>query len=501
MASRSKVHSVPEADTLKRVWVPIVGIAMLLAIAVLASPTVVALVAVTGVVALAVLIAPKPALVATGAFLLLQTPIVNLAGGRESPLGLALQRVPEVLLVVGVVRIGLLWRQVRTLRLPPWPLACLAAFVGAGVVSAVVGHVPVFVTALGAFLALKTWLFVLLALTVPWTERDARRLTSAMIGMGPLLLVLAVLLLAIPVERLTLFADPAAIQEGYFQRGALRSLQGPFPNPGVCGWLFAVCGCYGLAAAIARQTLRGGIGALASLIGIVGSLRRKPLFGLPIAAVTAVWTNGSWRQRWAIIGLVVLLGGAAATLGRRQVNAIVEDTKAGYLDPYAPTAARTVLYAVGWSIARDRFPIGAGFGRFGGYVSEIRYSPIYDEYGISRIWGLSPEFPAYIEDTYWPHLLGESGWFGTIAMVLALGSLWSTLGSVAKSGQGNLQILAFAVCMVLVEAIVESVSAPIFETSLQAFVIGIPIGMVLVLGQPQLVTSEPSHQRVSAGPT
>ena len=490
----------PEPSGIRRIWVPVAGIVALVAIATIASPTTVALAAVTGVVALGVMVAPKPALVATGVFLLLQTPMVNLAGGRESPLGLALQRVPEVLLVVGVVRIGLLWRHVRMLRLPPWPLVGLAGFVGAGVISAVVGHVSLFVTALGAFLALKTWLFVLMALTVPWTELDARRLTTAMIAMGPVLLILSVLLLAIPVERLTLFADPAAIQEGYFQRDALRSLQGPFPNPGVCGWLFAVCGCYALAAAIGRQTLRGSVGALASLIGIVGSLRRKPLLGLPIAAVTAVWKNGSWRQRWAIIALVVLLGGAAATLGRRQVDAIVEDTKAGYLDPYAPTAARTVLYAVGWSIARDRFPIGAGFGRFGGYVSAIRYSPIYDEYGISRIWGLSPEFPAYIEDTYWPHLLGETGWLGTFAMALALGTLWSALGSVAKSGQGSRQILAFAVCMVLVEALVESVSAPVFETSLQAFVVGIPIGMVLVLGQPRLTAAEPSPQQAESEP-
>jgi len=479
----------------------VTGVALTVTIATLASQTTVALIAVTGVVALAMLVAPKPALAATGVFLLLQTPIVNLAGGRASPVGLALQRVPEVLLVVGVVRIGVLWRQVRALRVPPWPLRFLAVFVGAGVISAFLNHVPLFVTALGAFLALKTWLFMLLALTVPWSERDASLLTGAVIGFGPVLLIFSVLLLAVPVEHLTLFADPAAIQEGYFQRGALRSLQGPFPNPGVCGWLFAVCGCYGLAATIARQTIRGSVGALLSLGGVVGSLRRKPLLGLPIAAVTAVWANGSWRQRWAILGLIILLGGAAMTVGKRQVNAIVEDTKAGYLDPYAPTGARTVLYAVGWSIARDRFPLGAGFGRFGGYVSEIRYSPIYDEYGISNVWGLSPEFPGYIEDTYWPHLLGESGWLGTLAMLLALAALWSALSGVAKAGRGGRQILAFAVCMVLVEALVESVSAPVFETSLQAFVVGIPIGMVLVLGQSQGPTLESSPQQVSAEPT
>ena len=38
---------------------------------------------------------------------------------------------------------------------------------------------------------------------------------------------------------------------------------------------------------------------------------------------------------------------------------------------------RGLLYQVGTDIARDNFPLGAGFGRFGSFTSGVHYSPIY----------------------------------------------------------------------------------------------------------------------------
>lgn len=447
----------------------------------LLAPAMSLLVAVTGLLAVGVFLAPKPALSSVGLFLLLQTPIVNLLGGRESPLGTALQRAPEALLVVAVLRIAFLWRDLRAERAyHPW-VWYAAGFAIAGAVSALLNQVPLFVVALGGFLAVKLVLFILLALTVPWTERDAIQLGQWMLRLGPALLISGVVLLQFAPERLKLFADPSAIQEGYFERGSLRSMQGPFPNPGVFGWLMAVVGCYGLAAVLAGRRAVGGGVLVASVLGIVGSLRRKPLVGLPIAALTSVWAVGSGRQRWAVLALLLVVGGTAATVARKRLDIVVEDTLTGYLDPYAPTAARTVLYAVGWQVARDHFPLGAGFGRYGGYVSEIRYSPLYDQYGISRIWGLSPDFPGYIEDTYWPHVLGETGVVGALFILCMFVLLWRALRRAARTPSVAQRLLAIAGGMVLVEALVESLSAPVFEASLQAFVIGIPIGMALSL--------------------
>lgn len=79
------------------------------------------------------------------------------------------------------------------------------------------------------------------------------------------------------------------------------------------------------------------------------------------------------------------------------------------------TAARTVFYLTSTLIAKDNLPFGVGFGRFGGPVSADPYSSVYYQYGISGIYGLEPDNPLMINDTFWPMILGESGVLGLVA--------------------------------------------------------------------------------------
>ena len=64
----------------------------------------------------------------------------------------------------------------------------------------------------------------------------------------------------------------------------------------------------------------------------------------------------------------------------------------------------------------DHFPLGAGLGRYASPLSRgDTFSPLYHEYGLDHIWGLTPHYDAYITDTFWPHILGEAGVFALIA--------------------------------------------------------------------------------------
>ena len=49
--------------------------------------------------------------------------------------------------------------------------------------------------------------------------------------------------------------------------------------------------------------------------------------------------------------------------------------------------------------------------------SRVDYSPIYGEYGIDYIWGLSKSYSAFIADTYYPSL-AEFGVVGLVLFVL-----------------------------------------------------------------------------------
>ena len=82
--------------------------------------------------------------------------------------------------------------------------------------------------------------------------------------------------------------------------------------------------------------------------------------------------------------------------------------------------ARGYLYTAGYKIAKDYFPLGTGFGTFGSYMSRQFYSPLYYEYGLSSVWGLSPSMPSYIADTYWAMIMGETGFLGVVLLILVL---------------------------------------------------------------------------------
>lgn len=91
--------------------------------------------------------------------------------------------------------------------------------------------------------------------------------------------------------------------------------------------------------------------------------------------------------------------------------------------------ARGKLTYTSISISKDMFPLGVGFGSYASYFSKVYYSTIYFDYNLDRIWGLSPSYPSFISDTFWPMILGQTGMFGLLSY---LGALIFLLKSIFK---------------------------------------------------------------------
>lgn len=66
--------------------------------------------------------------------------------------------------------------------------------------------------------------------------------------------------------------------------------------------------------------------------------------------------------------------------------------------------ARFVLYATSFKIFTDFFPFGSGLASFATHSSGYYYSPIYSQYGIDNVWGISKNNWSFIADTYYPSL-------------------------------------------------------------------------------------------------
>ena len=79
---------------------------------------------------------------------------------------------------------------------------------------------------------------------------------------------------------------------------------------------------------------------------------------------------------------------------------------------------RAILLLKSLYIAKDFFPLGAGFGTFGSFASRINYSSLYGKYGISGIYGLSAETGAYITDQMWATVFAQYGFVGFILFVV-----------------------------------------------------------------------------------
>ena len=104
---------------------------------------------------------------------------------------------------------------------------------------------------------------------------------------------------------------------------------------------------------------------------------------------------------WHIIIAIPLV----AFLSQYQISNYIENS----------TSPRILLLQNGINLANESFPIGKGFGTFGDQVSYNYYSELYYQTGLSEVWGFRPiDNAMVINDNYWPMLLAQFGYIGTL---------------------------------------------------------------------------------------
>lgn len=133
-------------------------------------------------------------------------------------------------------------------------------------------------------------------------------------------------------------------------------------------------------------------------------------------------------------------------------------------------SARSVLTTTSFQILKDYFPIGTGFGTYASAAAMEYYSPVYYEYGLNQIWGLSESYSAFGSDTFWPIIIGQTGLIGTVCFIAVLLFLFARLQKVRR---GNICAYAaglFAFTYILISSTAE----PAFHNS-----VSIPLAMML----------------------
>lgn len=341
-----------------------------------------------------------------------------------------------------------------------------AGFVVAGLLSGLfLGVAPgIFLT--GAVVVAKGLVFAWAVAQVDWEERHLRSAAKA----GAVLVIFCVVATAANF----VLEDPwnafmASDENAVQARGALPSLVGPFSHPIDLGQFMTLSAIALTAWRVAvRKTTFTFVLMIATAIGAVLSARRTAVGSL---AAAWVWVQALARSKGTLLAVAVCVPLAAVLLAV-PFGSVVRETYDEYLDPNAATsAARTVLTIGSFEVAADHFPLGAGFGRYGSATAAENYSPEYVSRGFPEVWGLGRgvEDGRFLTDTEWPAIIGESGFFGTIAFVagllaiyLAARRLWRSSGPPLHRWIGLVTIGWMVACLVQSVATVTFTGPPVF---------------------------------------
>jgi len=389
----------------------------------------------------------------------------------------------SVLLLVGLSAVINRWRIVR-LR-PGAKEVALSVAAGAGIVSSLASGVPADTWVAGLFLLTKGVAFFY---AVSWVKLDVREVERA----GAAILVAAVVILALGFAEVI---NPVAVQEALrlpphqeirfviVGEGGVTGIpvaKSVFLHAALFGWFTAFVSLFLYGRFIVfREWWTLGV-ALMLNVGTVLSARRRPVVGVLAAlGVGVMWIWRQHRSREAmlrivgplVVGLLVLAVLTAPVLSGFYARTFEEYLGSSHAlgeilsadpDPAAIAGAhpRMALYVGSVAIARDFFPLGAGLGRFGSYMSEVHYSPLYERYGLVRVYGLGPSEPVAISDTFWPMVLGELGPIGLAGVAAFLGLLAYRLWVVAgRTSSLPLRALALGSLFAFFEALVGSLTA------------------------------------------
>lgn len=142
-------------------------------------------------------------------------------------------------------------------------------------------------------------------------------------------------------------------------------------------------------------------------------------------------------------------------------------------------SARYQLLVKSLDIMKDHFPIGAGFGTYGSYYSGEYYSPLYFSYGLSNVQGLMIHNRSFMSDSFWPMVLGETGFVGALAFACALLKLFKQIQAVRTISNA---FYASALC-ILSYLLIASMAEAAFVSPLA---IPLAILMGIVLNQSKL---------------
>lgn len=200
---------------------------------------------------------------------------------------------------------------------------------------------------------------------------------------------------------------------------------------------------------------------LLCLLMLASTMRSKAIVMVPICVVLYYFCV-VYRKKLRLWHIVLI------SLG---VVAIAWDQIYFYYFKLSGISARSVMTSTSIQILRDYFPIGTGFGTYGSSGAAKNYSPVYVKYGFRTVYELSDtNKSAFLNDTFWPIIIGQTGFIGTICYLYVLGRIGIKTLHIRKVSR----YAYVSVLVVFAYLLICSTSEPAFNNS-----VAVPFTMII----------------------
>jgi len=301
-----------------------------------------------------------------------------------------------------------------------------------------------------------------------------RKYKKVIFRVACIIFLLGLVDLLVPIEFRKIIGNTITVD----YRNNIPSVKSVFEHPNIFGWFTSFIALYCFAEFYFSKKKTYLFYGIAFFIGCFFSMRFKALSGLIAALIIGLVFLPTKKKLKNSIVIILFLIVIIIFLGP-SISELFQTKIEQYLSEEAQfTIARNLFYIKSVTIARDYFPFGVGLGRYGSYLSRMYYSPIYVKYGMSKIWGLSKKYPYFINDTFWPMVLGESGFIGFFSYLVILFIIGRTIyRELYSSVDIKIKTFYLGTLMILIESLLESIAAPVYTGPPQFYFIFSAIGI------------------------
>ena len=260
--------------------------------------------------------------------------------------------------------------------------------------------------------------------------------------------------IGIHVKMVTIFIFPGDIRYGFKSTQLFYGIHTSFAA--ICAFLIALL-------TLVRRKVKNYRLFVVLLLILMGSTMRSKAFGailLFLLLYLLIYWVKTKLKLWHLVGLAA----AGLVIGWSQIQYY-------FFSEISGGAARNVLLINCFRVASDHFPLGSGFATYASHFSGVVYSPLYFQYGLSGIYGLTANHPVFISDSFWPMIIAQGGYFGLVFYLLLLWALFCEIQKSSKVDKDYYMASLFAMAYLCISSFAESAFVHPFAIPL-AIVIG-----------------------------